>query len=64
MFIFIPGGKTLAWRVMEMVNPDLFQEACESICSSSSNLDSPGTTGSWSDWLKTSLVANKVQKSN
>nr|CAH7734481.1 unnamed protein product [Callosobruchus chinensis] len=43
------GGKTLAWRVMEMVNPDLFQEACESIGSSSSNLDSPGTTGSWSD---------------
>ncbi|XP_018563976.1 uncharacterized protein LOC108905536 isoform X1 [Anoplophora glabripennis] len=43
------GGKTLAWRVMEMVNPDLFLEACESIGSSSSNLDSPGTTGSWSD---------------
>lgn len=48
-FSFFPGGKTLAWRVMEMVNPDLFQEACESICSSSSNLDSSGTTGSWSD---------------
>ncbi|CAG9817914.1 unnamed protein product [Phaedon cochleariae] len=43
------GGKTLAWRVMEMVNPDLFQEACESIGSSSSNIDSTGTTGSWSD---------------
>ncbi|XP_066137717.1 speckle-type POZ protein B-like isoform X1 [Euwallacea fornicatus] len=43
-------GKTLAWRVMEMVNPDLFMEACESIGSSSSNLDSPGTPGgSWSD---------------
>lgn len=44
------GNKTLAWRVMEMVNPDLFMEACESIGSSSSNLDSPGTPGgSWSD---------------
>ncbi|KAL1498372.1 hypothetical protein ABEB36_009181 [Hypothenemus hampei] len=44
------GKKTLAWRVMEMVNPDLFMEACESIGSSSSNLDSPGTPGgSWSD---------------
>ncbi|XP_019771541.2 speckle-type POZ protein-like B isoform X2 [Dendroctonus ponderosae] len=44
------AGKTLAWRVMEMVNPDLFMEACESIGSSSSNLDSPGTPGgSWSD---------------
>lgn len=43
------GGKTLAWRVMEMVNPDLFLEACESIGSSSSNLDSPSTPGSWSD---------------
>lgn len=43
------GGKTLAWRVMEMVNPDLFLEACESIGSSSSNLDSPGTPGSWSE---------------
>ncbi|XP_044252477.1 speckle-type POZ protein-like B isoform X1 [Tribolium madens] len=42
-------GKTLAWRVMEMVNPDLFLEACESFGSSSSNLDSPGTPGSWSD---------------
>ncbi|XP_019865453.1 speckle-type POZ protein B isoform X2 [Aethina tumida] len=42
-------GKNLAWRVMEMVNPDLFLEACESIGSSSSNLDSPGTPGSWSD---------------
>ncbi|XP_060523162.1 protein roadkill-like isoform X3 [Cylas formicarius] len=43
-------GKSLAWRVMEMVNPDLFMEACESIGSSSSNLDSPGTPGgSWSD---------------
>lgn len=42
-------GKTLAWRVMEMVNPDLFQEACENMGSSSSNLDSPGTPGSWSD---------------
>lgn len=40
-------GKSLAWRVMEMVNPDLFMEACESFGSSSSNLDS--TTGSWSD---------------
>lgn len=39
-------GKSLAWRVMEMVNPDLFLEACESIGSSSSNLDSPA---SWSD---------------
>ncbi|KAJ8923011.1 hypothetical protein NQ315_001559 [Exocentrus adspersus] len=43
------SNKTLAWRVMEMVNPDLFLEACESIGSSSSNLDSPGTTGSWSE---------------
>ncbi|XP_030757160.1 uncharacterized protein LOC115883027 isoform X2 [Sitophilus oryzae] len=44
------GGRTLAWRVMEMVNPDLFMEACESIGSSSSNLDSTGTPrGSWSD---------------
>lgn len=42
-------GKTLAWRVMEMVNPDLFLEACESIGSSSSNLDSPSTPGSYSD---------------
>lgn len=42
-------GKSLAWRVMEMVNPDLFLEACESIGSSSSNLDSPGTAGSFSD---------------
>ncbi|KAL3272482.1 hypothetical protein HHI36_013962 [Cryptolaemus montrouzieri] len=42
----IHTGKTLAWRVMEMVNPDLFLEACESIGSSSSNLDS---TGSWSE---------------
>ncbi|XP_025837051.1 TD and POZ domain-containing protein 5 isoform X2 [Agrilus planipennis] len=33
-------GKSLAWRVMEMVNPDLFLEACESIGSSSSNLGS------------------------
>jgi len=36
-------GKSLAWRVMEMVNPDLFMEACESIGSSSSTLDSPGS---------------------
>ncbi|XP_022908774.1 TD and POZ domain-containing protein 5-like isoform X2 [Onthophagus taurus] len=43
-------GKTLAWRVMEMVNPDLFLEACESIGSSSSNLDSPSTPGSFSDF--------------
>ncbi|KAJ8973721.1 hypothetical protein NQ317_011759 [Molorchus minor] len=43
------GGKSLTWRVMEMVNPDLFLEACESMGSSSSNLDSPGTPGSWSD---------------
>ncbi|KAF7273340.1 uncharacterized protein LOC143191193 isoform X2 [Rhynchophorus ferrugineus] len=44
------GGRTLAWRVMEMVNPDLFMEACESIGSSSSNLDSSSTPrGSWSD---------------
>ncbi|XP_044758880.1 speckle-type POZ protein B-like isoform X2 [Coccinella septempunctata] len=42
----IHTGKTLAWRVMEMVNPDLFLEACESIGSSSSNIDS---TGSWSE---------------
>ncbi|KAK9883094.1 hypothetical protein WA026_001296 [Henosepilachna vigintioctopunctata] len=42
----IHTGNTLAWRVMEMVNPDLFLEACESIGSSSSNLDS---TGSWSE---------------
>lgn len=35
-------GKTLAWRVMEMVNPDLFLEACESIGSSSS-LSTPGS---------------------
>ncbi|KAF5288099.1 hypothetical protein FQA39_LY15524 [Lamprigera yunnana] len=41
--------KSLAWRVMEMVNPDLFQEACESIGNSSSALDSPGTPGSYSD---------------
>lgn len=34
-------GKSLAWRVMELVNPELFQEACESLGSSSSNLDSP-----------------------
>lgn len=39
-------GKTLAWRVMEMVNPDLFLEACESIASSSGNED---THGSYSD---------------
>ncbi|XP_065171368.1 uncharacterized protein [Atheta coriaria] len=43
-------GKNLAWRVMEMFNPDLFLEACESIGSSSSNLDSPSTTGSFSDF--------------
>ncbi|XP_017774120.1 PREDICTED: uncharacterized protein LOC108560911 isoform X1 [Nicrophorus vespilloides] len=43
-------GKTLAWRVMEMVNPELFLEACESINSSSSNLDSPSTPGSYSDF--------------
>lgn len=46
----VQTGKTLAWRVMEMVNPDLFLEACESIGSSSSNLDSPGTPGSYSDF--------------
>lgn len=46
----VQTGKTLAWRVMEMVNPDLFMEACESIGSSSSNLDSPGTPGSVSDF--------------
>lgn len=49
LLIFCDLGKTLAWRVMEMVNPDLFLEACESFGSSSSNLDSPGTPGSWSD---------------
>ncbi|KAF5291569.1 hypothetical protein FQR65_LT01882 [Abscondita terminalis] len=41
--------KSLAWRVMEMVNPDLFQEACESIGNSSSALDSPATPSSLSD---------------
>lgn len=46
----VQNEKTLAWRVMEMVNPDLFMEACESIGSSSSNLDSPGTPGSYSDF--------------
>lgn len=46
----VQTGKNLAWRVMEMVNPDLFMEACESIGSSSSNLDSPGTPGSYSDF--------------
>lgn len=46
----VQTGKTLAWRVMEMVNPDLFMEACESMGSSSSNLDSPGTPGSYSDF--------------
>ncbi|KRT79347.1 BTB domain-containing protein [Oryctes borbonicus] len=35
-------GSSLAWRVMEMVNPDLFLEACESLGSSSSNLSSGG----------------------
>ncbi|KAF2893106.1 hypothetical protein ILUMI_13062 [Ignelater luminosus] len=40
-------GKSLAWRVMEMVNPDLFLEACESIGSSSSTLDD--SPGSYSD---------------
>lgn len=44
------GKSSLAWRVMEMVNPDLFLEACESLGSSSSNLDSPGTPGSSSDF--------------
>lgn len=43
----IQVGKSIAWRVMEMVNPDLFFEACESIGSSSSNLS---TTGSSSDF--------------
>lgn len=42
-------GKSLAWRVMEMVNPDLFLEACESIGSSSSTIDSPPRAGSYSD---------------
>ena len=46
-----PNGKSLAWRVMEMVNPDLFLEACESIGNSSSTLDSPTTPGSVSDGL-------------
>ncbi|XP_044740342.1 speckle-type POZ protein B-like isoform X2 [Chrysoperla carnea] len=38
-------GKSLAWRVMELVNPNLFYEACEAGMGSShsSNLDSQGS---------------------
>lgn len=39
------SGKSLAWRVMELVNPNLFYEACEAGMGSShsSNLDSQGS---------------------
>lgn len=36
------AGKTLAWRVMKMVNPELFLEACENLGSEEDDLECVG----------------------